>query len=64
MCADCKNLLILFAISRSAFFGQDSKMFKEKSMLRRGKKEKLSFGVICYFRDVVQASFGYEILIL
>lgn len=37
-------------------------MFKEKSMLRRGKKEKLSFGVICYFRDVVQVS--YEILIL
>lgn len=39
-------------------------MFKEKSMLRRGKKEKLSFGVICSFRDVVQVSFGYEILIL
>lgn len=62
MCADCKNLLILFAISRSAFFGQDSKKFKEKSMLRQGKKEKLPFGVICYFRDVVQVS--YEILIL
>lgn len=43
MCVDCKNLLILFAISRSAFFGRDSKMFKEKSMLRRGKKRKIAF---------------------